>query len=81
MAQSIPKSQKAEAYAKEANLYGKGNMTYKDGKGIQHKMLPKFCKKYQIQVLPKGFYFEHVICDETHAIRNPRTSFSRHRAP
>lgn len=77
VAQSIPKAQKAEAYAKEANLYGKGNMTYKDGKGIKHKTLPKFCKKYQIQVLPKGFYFEHIICDKTHAIRNPRTSWSR----
>jgi hypothetical protein len=39
-------------------------MIYKDGKGIKHQMLPKFCKKYQIQVLPKGFYFEHIICVE-----------------
>lgn len=75
LAQSIPQSVRAQAYADAARK--NATTTFVDKKGAKRKMVPRFVKKYKVMVFPVGFYFEHMNADECHVLRNPRATWSR----
>lgn len=51
--------------------------TYEDKNGKTRKKIIKFVPVQRLMKFPPGFYFDCIIADECHTIRNPYTGFSR----